>query len=113
MEAKLKPLRKVGTRTQTVALLQSGGPGTQYTNRALLSSVLQWEKLHMSKSERRKIFSSVLFHLLAIVCMMLPVYVLVKRTAEEIRLGKNGQYIPSNNIFLTLPSTTMHVTALF
>lgn len=113
MEAKLKPLRKVGTRTQTVALLQSGGPGTQYTNRALLSSVLQWEKLHMSNSERRKIFSSVLFHLLAIVCMMLPVYVLVKRTAEEIRLGKNGQYIPSNNIFLMLPSTTMHVTALF
>ncbi|XP_068607154.1 E3 ubiquitin-protein ligase MARCHF8 [Brachionichthys hirsutus] len=49
-----------------------------------------WEKLHMSKSERRKIFCSVLFHLLAIVCMLWSVYVLVKRTAEEIRLGKNG-----------------------
>lgn len=99
METKLKPLRKVGTHTQTVALLQSGGPGSQYTNQTPLSSVLQWEKLHMSKSERRKIFSSVLFHLLAIVCMMLPVYVLVKRTAEEIRLGKNGQYIPTDNLF--------------
>lgn len=53
----------------------------------------------MSTSERRKIFSSVLFHLLAIVCMMLPVYVLAKRTAEEIRLGKNGQYIPADNLF--------------
>lgn len=53
----------------------------------------------MSTSERRKIFSSVLFHLLAIVCMMLPVYVLAKRTAEEIRLGKNGQYIPADTFF--------------
>lgn len=53
----------------------------------------------MSTSERRKIFSSVLFHLLAIACMMLPVYVLAKRTAEEIRLGKNGQYIPTDNLF--------------
>ncbi|CAG12305.1 unnamed protein product, partial [Tetraodon nigroviridis] len=55
-----------------------------------LKPLRKWEKLHMSKGERRKIFSSVLFHLLAIVCTMLPVYVLVKRTAEEIRLGKNG-----------------------
>lgn len=136
METKLKPLRKVGMRTQTAALLQPGGPlwapvgscgpmwapvgpcgllwapvgpcGPLCTNPTPLSSVLQWEKLHMSKSERRKIFSSVLFHLLAIVCMMLPVYVLVKRTAEEIRLGKNGQYI-TLHFFLTL---TMHVTVL-
>lgn len=49
----------------------------------------------MSKSERRKIYCSVLFHLLAIVCMLWSVYVLVKRTAEEIRLGKNGQSPPS------------------
>lgn len=61
-------------------------------------SVVQWEKLHMSKNERRKIFCSVLFHLIAIVCMLWSVYVLVKRTAEEIRLGKNGQY------FLHTPS---------
>lgn len=49
----------------------------------------------MSKSERRKIFCSVLFHLIAIVCMLWSVYVLVKRTVEEIRLGKNGEYIPT------------------
>uniref|UniRef100_A0A3Q3VZ20 Uncharacterized protein n=1 Tax=Mola mola TaxID=94237 RepID=A0A3Q3VZ20_MOLML len=55
-----------------------------------LKPLRKWEKLHMSKSERRKIFCSVLFHLIAIVCMLWSVYVLVKRTAEEIRLGKNG-----------------------
>nr|XP_020447421.1 E3 ubiquitin-protein ligase MARCH8-like isoform X4 [Monopterus albus] len=55
-----------------------------------LKPLRKWEKLHMSKSERRKVFCSVLFHLIAIVCMLWSVYILVKRTAEEIRLGKNG-----------------------
>lgn len=54
----------------------------------------------MTKSERRKIFCSVLFHLIAIMCMLWSIYVLVKRTAEEIRLGKNGQWLP-----LPLPHT--------
>lgn len=65
----------------------------------------------MTKSERRKIYCSVLFHLLAIVCMLWSVYVLVKRTAEEIRLGKNGQSPPhppsllltSMNIYVVKP----------
>ncbi|XP_029356947.1 E3 ubiquitin-protein ligase MARCH8 [Echeneis naucrates] len=55
-----------------------------------LKPLRKWERLHMSKSERRKIFCSVLFHLIAIVCMLWSVYVLVKRTVEEIRIGKNG-----------------------
>nr|XP_057931993.1 uncharacterized protein marchf1 isoform X2 [Doryrhamphus excisus] len=55
-----------------------------------LKPLRKWEKLHMSKSERRKIFCSVLFHLLSIMCMLWSVYVLVKRTTEEIKLGKNG-----------------------
>ncbi|MED6260692.1 hypothetical protein ATANTOWER_026431 [Ataeniobius toweri] len=65
-----------------------------------LKPLSKWEKLHMSKSERRKIFCSVLFHLIAIVCMLWSVYILVKRTTEEIRLGKNGQYqvhLPSSH----------------
>ncbi|XP_061574595.1 uncharacterized protein marchf1 isoform X2 [Cololabis saira] len=49
-----------------------------------------WEELHMTKSERRKIFCSVLFHLIAIVCMLWSVYILVRRTTEELRLGRNG-----------------------
>ncbi|XP_059190227.1 chromodomain-helicase-DNA-binding protein Mi-2 homolog [Centropristis striata] len=56
-----------------------------------LKPLRKWERLHMSKGERRKIFCSVLFHLIAIVCMLWSVYVLVKRTAEEIRLGKNDE----------------------
>ncbi|XP_071360093.1 uncharacterized protein marchf1 isoform X2 [Trachinotus anak] len=55
-----------------------------------LKPLRKWERLHMSKSERRKIFCSVLFHLIALVCMLWSVFILVKRTAEEIRLGKNG-----------------------
>uniref|UniRef100_A0A1A8FQ50 RING-type E3 ubiquitin transferase n=1 Tax=Nothobranchius korthausae TaxID=1143690 RepID=A0A1A8FQ50_9TELE len=55
-----------------------------------LKPLSKWEKLHMPKSERRKIFCSVLFHLIAIVCMLWSVFILAKRTTEEIRLGKNG-----------------------
>ncbi|XP_056135737.1 E3 ubiquitin-protein ligase MARCHF8 [Lampris incognitus] len=55
-----------------------------------LKPLSKWEKLQMSKSERRKILCSVLFHLIAIGCVMWSVYVLIKRTAEEIRLGRNG-----------------------
>ncbi|XP_077379703.1 uncharacterized protein marchf1 isoform X2 [Festucalex cinctus] len=55
-----------------------------------LKPLRKWEKLHMSKSERRKIYCSVFFHLIAIVCMLWSVYILIKRTTEEIKLGKNG-----------------------
>ena len=68
-------------------------------NQPLVSiSIFQWERLHMTKGERRKIFCSVLFHLIAIVCMLWSVYVLVKRTTEEIRLGKNGEYEPPRSL---------------
>ncbi|XP_060912833.1 uncharacterized protein marchf1 isoform X1 [Labrus mixtus] len=56
-----------------------------------LKPLRKWERLHMSKSEWRKIFCSVLFHLIAIACMLWSIYILVKRTAEEIRLGKNEE----------------------
>ncbi|XP_068583148.1 uncharacterized protein marchf1 isoform X2 [Cebidichthys violaceus] len=55
-----------------------------------LKPLRKWERLNMTTGERRKIFCSVLFHLIAIVCMLWSVYVLAKRTAEEIRLGKSG-----------------------
>uniref|UniRef100_A0A8D3CIA2 RING-type E3 ubiquitin transferase n=1 Tax=Scophthalmus maximus TaxID=52904 RepID=A0A8D3CIA2_SCOMX len=56
-----------------------------------LKPLCNWEQLHMTKGERRKILCSVLFHLIAIACMLWSVYILVKRTAEEIRLGKNEE----------------------
>ncbi|XP_068445157.1 uncharacterized protein marchf1 isoform X2 [Clinocottus analis] len=55
-----------------------------------LKPLCTWERLNMTKGERRKIFCSVLFHLIAVVCMLWSVYILAKRTAEEIRLGKTG-----------------------
>nr|XP_040041550.1 E3 ubiquitin-protein ligase MARCHF7 isoform X2 [Gasterosteus aculeatus aculeatus] len=57
-----------------------------------LKPLRNWEKLNMTTAERRKIFCSVLFHLIALVCMSCSVYVLAKRTAEEIRLGKSDEF---------------------
>ncbi|XP_060047709.1 E3 ubiquitin-protein ligase MARCHF8 isoform X3 [Erinaceus europaeus] len=59
METKLKPLRKV-----------------------------RWEKLQMTPSERRKIMCSVTFHVIAITCVVWSLYVLIDRTAEEIKQGQ-------------------------
>ncbi|XP_016320001.1 E3 ubiquitin-protein ligase MARCH1-like isoform X1 [Sinocyclocheilus anshuiensis] len=47
----------------------------------------------MSTSERRKIFCSVTFHLAAVVCVIWSLYVLIDRTAEEIRQGKNNALV--------------------
>ncbi|XP_072240969.1 uncharacterized protein marchf1 [Leuresthes tenuis] len=55
-----------------------------------LKPLNKWEKLHMSKSERRKIFCSVFFHLIAILFMLWSILILIKRTTDEIRLGRNG-----------------------
>ena len=48
----------------------------------------QWEKLDMTSIERRKLFCSVTFHIIAITCVVWSLYVLIDRTATEI---KNGQ----------------------
>lgn len=103
METKLKPLRKVepsACSSITITCWTSSSSHCRMYSLCWSSlrchpSFLQWEKLNMSKNERRKIFCSVMFHVIAIVCMLWSVYVLVRRTAEEIRLGKNGQLPPS------------------
>jgi len=48
---------------------------------------LQWQKLEMTKVERRKIFCSVTFHIIAITCVVWSLYVLIDRTSEEVRSG--------------------------
>lgn len=53
-----------------------------------LCSLLQWEKLQMTASERRKIMCSVTFHVIAITCVVWSLYVLIDRTAEEIKQGQ-------------------------
>ncbi|TRY90347.1 hypothetical protein DNTS_023631, partial [Danionella cerebrum] len=58
-----------------------------------LKPLRTWEKLQMSTSERRKIFCSVAFHLAAVVCAVWSLCVLIARTTEEIRYGKNNALV--------------------
>ncbi|KAM7226744.1 hypothetical protein CapIbe_021819 [Capra ibex] len=53
-----------------------------------LKPLRKWEKLQMTSSERRKIMCSVTFHVIAITCVVWSLYVLIDRTAEEIRQGQ-------------------------
>ncbi|MBN3324365.1 MARH8 ligase, partial [Atractosteus spatula] len=50
-----------------------------------LKPLRKWEKLQMTSSERRKIMCSVTFHIIAITCVVWSLYVLIDRTAEEIK----------------------------
>uniref|UniRef100_A0A5F7ZI54 RING-type E3 ubiquitin transferase n=1 Tax=Macaca mulatta TaxID=9544 RepID=A0A5F7ZI54_MACMU len=53
-----------------------------------LKPLRKWEKLQMTSSERRKIMCSVTFHIIAITCVVWSLYVLIDRTAEEIKQGQ-------------------------
>lgn len=48
----------------------------------------QWEKLDMTQIERRKLFCSVSFHIIAITCVIWSLYVLIDKTAQEIKSGE-------------------------
>ncbi|XP_034148472.1 E3 ubiquitin-protein ligase MARCH8 isoform X2 [Esox lucius] len=52
-----------------------------------LKPLRKWEKLQMTSSERRKILCSVTFHVIAITCVVWSLYVLIDRTADEIKAG--------------------------
>lgn len=55
----------------------------------------------MTTSERRKIVCSVTFHVIAITCVVWSLYVLIDRTAEEIKQGNdNGKYLLPSSILL-------------
>lgn len=47
----------------------------------------KWEKLEMSPVEQRKVLCSITFHVVAITCVVWSLYVLIERTAEEMRSG--------------------------
>ncbi|XP_043993452.1 E3 ubiquitin-protein ligase MARCH8 isoform X3 [Gambusia affinis] len=53
-----------------------------------LKPLRKWEKLQMTASERRKIMCSVTFHVIAITCVVWSLYVLIDRTAEEIKSAR-------------------------
>ncbi|RZF47773.1 hypothetical protein LSTR_LSTR006037 [Laodelphax striatellus] len=47
----------------------------------------EWEHLEMSGFERRKLFCAVMFHAVALTCVVWSLYVLIDRTADEIQNG--------------------------
>ncbi|KPP72013.1 hypothetical protein Z043_109028 [Scleropages formosus] len=55
-----------------------------------LKPLRKWEKLQMSTRERRQIFCSVTFHIIAVICVVWSLYVLIDRTAEEIKQGREN-----------------------
>ncbi|XP_069744179.1 E3 ubiquitin-protein ligase MARCHF8, partial [Narcine bancroftii] len=55
-----------------------------------LKPLQEWEKLQMTARERRKILCSVTFHIIAITCVVWSLYVLIDRTAEEIKQGQTN-----------------------
>ncbi|XP_023655124.2 uncharacterized protein marchf1 [Paramormyrops kingsleyae] len=55
-----------------------------------LKPLRKWEKLQMSTRERRQIFCSVSFHIIAVICVVWSLYVLIDRTAEEIKQGREN-----------------------
>ncbi|KAJ8000419.1 hypothetical protein DPEC_G00179940 [Dallia pectoralis] len=61
-----------------------------------LKPLHKWEKLQMSTNERRKIWCSVMFHMVSISCVLWSLYVLIHRTLHEINMGRNtGQEHPN------------------
>lgn len=54
---------------------------------ATVKPFCKWQKLEMTKVERRKIICSVTFHIIAITCVVWSLYVLIERTLEEVRAG--------------------------
>ena len=57
----------------------------------------------MTTSERRKIVCSVTFHVIAITCVVWSLYVLIDRTAEEIKQGNdNGKCLSSSSVLLIM-----------
>lgn len=53
----------------------------------------------MTASERRKIMCSVTFHVIAITCVVWSLYVLIDRTADEIKQGQRRLSRAHTNAF--------------
>lgn len=53
-----------------------------------MKPITKWKALDMTRSERRKILCSVSFHVIAITCVVWSLWVLIGRTAEEVKQGQ-------------------------
>lgn len=47
-----------------------------------------WKSLSMSANERKKLLMSITFHVIALACVVWSLYVLIEKTAQELRQGK-------------------------
>ncbi|KAI9535355.1 hypothetical protein NQZ68_002909 [Dissostichus eleginoides] len=68
-----------------------------------LKPLRKWEKLQMTASERRKIMCSVTFHVIAITCVVWSLYVLIDRTAEEIKLAGSTSAATHSSLAYLVP----------
>ncbi|KAG8183689.1 hypothetical protein JTE90_028052 [Oedothorax gibbosus] len=59
----------------------------QFIMHTKIKPFTKWEKLEMSPVEQRKVLCSITFHVVAITCVVWSLYVLIDRTAEEMRSG--------------------------
>ena len=53
-----------------------------------MKPLTEWEKLDISSKERRKLCGSIMFHILAISCVVFSIYDLIAITTEEIQSGE-------------------------
>lgn len=63
----------------------------------------------MTASERRKIICSVTFHVIAITCVVWSLYVLIDRTADEIKLGQHRLRHSNTHQSVDVTSSSMWV----
>jgi E3 ubiquitin-protein ligase MARCH1/8 len=59
----------------------------QFMMQSKVKPFSKWEALDMSAVERRRLLCSVAFHSVTLACVVWSLYVLVDRTAEEVRKG--------------------------
>jgi E3 ubiquitin-protein ligase MARCH1/8 len=59
----------------------------QFVMQSKIKPFNKWESLEMSPVERRRLLCSVAFHSVTLACVIWSLYVLVDRTAEEVRKG--------------------------
>ncbi|XP_074647464.1 E3 ubiquitin-protein ligase MARCHF8-like isoform X2 [Tubulanus polymorphus] len=58
-----------------------------FVMKAKVKPFRKWQRLDMTAVERRKVFCSVTFHIIAVTCVIWSLYVLIDRTTEEIKAG--------------------------
>jgi len=59
----------------------------QYKIESTVKPIRQWRAMELSETERRKIWCSVAFHIIAVTCIVWSLWVLIDRTIDEVHDG--------------------------